>query len=109
MNNIRVILSGFIVLMGIDHVRLRPTKPVVAFAYQSQDKPIMDPDHGSGRSFEQDRPRLDRFAKQMKQNASAEAYIIAFAGLVSYKNEARIRLGCIREYLIKTHGLLPRD
>jgi hypothetical protein len=67
----------------------------------------MDPDHGSGRSFEQDKPRLDRFAKEMKENASADAYIIAYAGLVSYKNEARIRLNCTRKYLITTHGISP--
>ena len=103
---IGVILSGLIVLIGIDSVRLRPTKPVVATC-QSQDKPIMDPDHGSGRSFEQDRSRLYRFAKEMEEYASAEAYIIVFAGLVSYKHEARIRLRCTREYLIKTHGIAP--
>jgi hypothetical protein len=67
----------------------------------------MDPDDGSGRSFEQDKPRLDRFAKEMKVNISADAYIIAFAGLVSYKNEARIRLNCIREYFITTHEISP--
>ncbi|HKY44639.1 MAG TPA: hypothetical protein VJM50_16230 [Pyrinomonadaceae bacterium] len=65
----------------------------------------MDPDDGSGRSFEQDKPRLDRFAKEMQENNSAEAYIIAFAGLVSYKNEAKIRLNCIREYLKTAHGI----
>jgi hypothetical protein len=67
----------------------------------------MDPDDGSGRSFEQDKPRLDRFAEGMKVNSSADAYIIAFAGLVSYKNEARIRLNCIKKYLITTHGISP--
>ena len=72
---------------------------------RNQNRPIMDPDDGSGRSFEQDKPRIDRFAKEMKVNSSADAYIIAFAGLVSYKNEARIRLNCIRKYLITTHGI----
>jgi hypothetical protein len=67
----------------------------------------MDPDDGSGRTFEQDKPRLDRFAEEMKVNSSADAYIIAFAALVSYKNETRIRLNCIRKYLITTHGISP--
>jgi hypothetical protein len=92
-------------LMGICDVRLRPIKPLIAMS--CQDKPIMDPDDGSGRTFEQDKPRLDRFAKEMKVNNSADAYIIAFAGLVSYKNEARIRLNCVRKYLITTHGISP--
>ena len=70
-----------------------------------QYKPIKDPDNGTGRSFEQDKPRLDRFAKEMKENSSADAYIIAYGGLVSYKNEASIRLRCIRKYLTTTHGI----
>ena len=104
---ISVILLLSIGLIGIVDVRLGPVKPVVAMSCRSQDKPIMDPDHGSGRSFEQDKPRLDRFANEIKENASADAYIIAFAGLVSYKNESRIRLNCIRKYLVKTHGISP--
>ncbi len=100
-----VILSLAIGLTGIVDVRLPPTKPLVALRSLSQDRPIIDPDHGSGRSFEQDKPRLDRFAKEMKVNSSAHAYIIAFAGLLSYKNETRIRLNCIRKYLITKHGI----
>jgi len=104
---ISVILFLIIGLMGIFDVRLRSTKPLIALSCRIQDKPIMDPDDGSGRTFEQDKPRLDRFAEEMKVNSSADAYIIAFAGLVSYKNEARIRLNCIRKYLLTTHGISP--
>lgn len=68
-------------------------------------RPIFDPDDGGGRTFEQDKPRIDRFAKAMKDDSSADAYIIAYGGLVSYKNEARIRLNCTRKYLITTHGI----
>jgi hypothetical protein len=103
--SISVVLSLVIGSMGIVDVGLRQTRPLVALSCRTQDKPIMDPDDGAGRSFEQDKPRLDRFAKEMKANSSADAYIIAFAGLVSYKNEARIRLKCIRKYLITTHGI----
>src|SRR5690242_14749179 len=105
--SISVVLTLAMGLMGILDDRLRQGKSLVALSSLSQDKPIMDPDDGSGRSFEQDKPRLDRYAKEMKANSSADAYIIAFAGLVSYKNEARIRLNCIREYLVNTHGI-PR-
>lgn len=91
--------------MGIVDGRLRQAEILVDLTSQSPQKPITDPDDGSGRSFEQDKPRLDRFAKEMKENSSADAYIIAFAGLVSYKNEARIRLNCIREYLKTAHGI----
>ena len=100
-----LILSVVTGQIGIVDVRLRQTKPFTALSSRSQDRPIMDPDDRAGRSFEQDKPRLDRFAKEMKVSSSADAYIIAFAGLVSYKNEARIRLNCIRNYLIKTHGI----
>jgi hypothetical protein len=83
----------------------RRTRPSDDLVWQNPNKPIKDPDEGSGRTFEQDKPRLDRFAKEMKENTSADAYIIAYGGLVSYKNEARMRLTCIRKYLTTTHGI----
>jgi hypothetical protein len=106
--SISVVLSVVMGLIGIIDVRLRQTKQLVDLSSQSPQKPIIDLDHGSGRSFEEDKPRLDRFAKAMKENGSADAYIIAYAGLVSYKNEARIRLNCTRKYLTTTHGI-PRS
>ena len=105
--SISVILFLAIGLMGVFDVRLRLIKPLIVLSCRIQDKPIMDPDDGHGRTFEQDKPRLDRFAEEMKTNSSADAYIIAFAGLVSYKDETRIRLNCIRKYLISTHGISP--
>ena len=105
--SISVILFLAIGLMGVFDLRLGSIEPLIALSRRIQDKPIMDPDDGSGRTFEQDKPRLDRFAEEMKKNSSADAYIIAFAGLVSYKNETTIRLNCIRKYLITTHGISP--
>jgi len=105
--SISVILFLAIGLMGVFDVRLGSIKPLIALSCRIQDKPIRDPDDGSGRTFDQDKPRLDSFAEEMKVNSSADAYIIAFAGLVSYKNETRIRLNCIRKYLITTHGISP--
>jgi hypothetical protein len=72
---------------------------------QETQRPIFDKDDGGGLSFEEDKPRIDRFAEDMKKNNSAESYIIAYGALVSYKNEARIRLGCIRDYLKTAHGI----
>jgi hypothetical protein len=72
---------------------------------QETQKPIFDKDDGGGLGFEEDKPRIDRFAEDIKRNNSAEAYIIAYGGLVSYKNEARMRLGCIRDYLKTVHGI----
>lgn len=100
-----VALSLVVGLIGIVEVSSRQTKPLVALSCRNQDRPIMDPDHGSGRSFEEDKPRLDRFAKAMKENRSGDAHIIAYAGLVSYKNEAKIRLTCTRKYLMARHGI----
>lgn len=103
--SISLVLFVVIASIGIVNVRLQQTKPLFDLSGPSQDRPIMDPDDGSGRSFEQDKPRIDRFANEMKVNSSADAYIIAFAGLMSYKNEVKIRLNCIRKYLISTHGI----
>lgn len=77
---IGLVLSVVMVSTGIVNVRLQQTNPLLAFSGPRQDRPIMDPDDGSGRSFEQDKPRIDRFANEMKVNSSADAYIIAFAG-----------------------------
>ena len=74
----------------------------VAFAGQKEWRHY---DQGDGRTFQQDKPRLDRFAGEIKASESAKAYIIAYAGMVSYKNEARIRLGCIQNYLKIAHGI----
>lgn len=120
--SISVLLCAVMELTGMIDVALQPTKPLDHLSWHyskrsnldsvddisrgfEQDKPIKDPDNGNGRSFEQDKPRLDRFAKEMKENSSADAYIIAYGGLVSYKNEANIRLRCIRKYLTTTHGI----
>ena len=69
------------------------------------DRPIRHDFDGDGRTFEQDKPRIDRYAEEMKGNQSLRAYIIAYAGLVSYKNEARLRLRCTRDYLNTVHGI----
>lgn len=71
-------------------------------------QPIRDFDDGAAPTFKQDKPRIDRFAEAMKKTPSAHAYIIAYGGLKSYKNEAGIRLRCIRNYLVKTHKI-PRS
>lgn len=102
---ISVVLSTVIGLTGSLGAGFGRTKPLEHLIRQSPQRPIIDPDDGNGRNFEDDRPRIDRFAKEMKENSSADAYIIAYGGLVSYKNEARIRLNCIQKYLITTHGI----
>ena len=74
-------------------------------ADQTTQRPIVDRDDGGGSSFEEDKPRIDGFADEMKRDNTADAYIIAYGGLVSYKNEARLRLRCIRDYLITAHNI----
>ena len=100
-----VILSAAVALTSLDVSLPTTTRLDHHFICQDPPRPIFDPDDGSGRSFEQDKPRIDRFANEMKENNTAEAYIIAYGGLVSYKNEARTRLNCTRNYLITVHGI----
>ena len=102
---IGLVLSAMIGLTGIVDAKSRRTKLSDHSICHGLQKPIIDQDDGGGRSFEQDKPRIDRFAKAMKENGSADAYIIAYGGLVSYKNEAKTRLDCIRKYLITTHKI----
>jgi hypothetical protein len=92
-------------LIGLVEINRPGITPSVHLAAQETQRPIFDKDDGGGLSFEEDKPRIDRFAEEIKRNNSAEAYIIAYGGLVSYKNEARIRLSCIRDYLKTSHGI----
>ena len=102
LTSVMLLITAVVGLVGVD---LPGNTSIAHFAGQEKQKPIFDKDDGSGLSFEEDKPRIDRFAEEIKKNNSAEAYIIAYGGLVSYKNEARIRLSCIRDYLKTAHGI----
>lgn len=100
------IMLLIIALVGAVELNPQGIKPPIGHVGgQETQRPIFDKDDGGGLNFEEDKPRIDRFAENMKRNNSAEAYIIAYGGLVSYKNEARIRLSCIRNYLKQAHGI----
>jgi hypothetical protein len=100
--DIGMVLSVVIALsLSVDDI----SRHISGSTCHNPQRPIIDFDDGGGRTFEEDKPRIDRFAKAIKENSSAEAYIIAYGGLVSYKNEARIRLSCIRDYLKRSHGI----
>ena len=96
-----LIITGLAGLIQVNSPGIKQIK----VSDQTAQKPIIDRDDGGGLSFEEDKPRIDRFADELKRDKSADAYIIAFGGLVSYKNEARIRLRCIRDYLITAHKI----
>jgi hypothetical protein len=89
-------------------VTLTLLQSAVSIPPNQQDRPIRDFDDGPGRTFEQDKPRIDRFVKELKKDDSAVAYTIAYGGLDSYKNEAKIRLTCMRKYLTTNHKI-PRS
>lgn len=72
--SISLVLFVVIASIGIVNVRLQQTKPLFDLSGPSQDRPIMDPDDGSGRSFEQDKPRIDRFANEMKEKLSGRVH-----------------------------------
>ena len=97
-----LIIAG---MAGLVQTNSTVLKPMNQLPDQRTDWPIPHEDDGSGLSFQEDKPRIDLFAEQMKGNKSAVAYIIAYGGLVSYKNEAAIRLRCIRNHLITAHGI----
>lgn len=99
-----LIIAGLAVFVQINSPG---NKPLDHLKDRTQDRPIRHEDEGSGLSFEEDKPRIAAFAEVMKKNKSVKAYIIAYGGLVSYKNEAAIRLRCIRNYLIAAHHISP--
>ena len=93
------------VLAGTIELYPQDPKPLDPSADKRIDRPIRDELDGEALTFEEDKPRIDRFAEEIKNNKSSIAYIIAYAGSVSYKNEARIRLRCIRDHLKTVHGI----
>jgi hypothetical protein len=93
------------VLSGLNQVNLQDPKPLDPSTDKRVDRPMRHEDDGSGLNFEDDKPRIDQFAEGMKRNKSYTGYIIAYGGLVSYKNEAKIRLRCIRNHLKTAHGI----
>lgn len=102
MVSVIVIVAG---LLGLVQINSSGIKPLNFLTEQRTDRPIEDKDDGGGLTFEQDKPRIDLFAADMKKRSAAKGYIIAYGGLVSYNNEARIRLRCIQHHLIKVHGI----
>jgi hypothetical protein len=97
-----LIISGLTGFVGINLPGLESDDQLPD---QSPDRRILHEDDGSGLSFDEDKPRIDRFAEELRRNKSAIGYIIAYGGLMSYKNEAAIRLRCIRNHLRTAHGI----
>jgi hypothetical protein len=52
-----------------------------------------------------ERERLDLFAAEIKRQRDADAYIIAYGGVVAHAGEAKTRADCAKEYLIQKHRL----
>jgi hypothetical protein len=70
----------------------------------TQDR-IVDRDDGSGLSFEDDKPRVDQFARNLINVPETKGYVIAYSGLVGPPHEAKTRLTCIRKYLARSYKL----
>ena len=100
-----MITSVMLIITGLTGLIQVNSPRIIKVSDQTIQKPIIDRDDGGGLSFEEDKPRIDRFAEELKRDQFADAYIIAYGGLVSYKNEARIRLKCIRNYLNAAHNI----
>ena len=68
----------------------------------TQDR-IFDRDDGSGLSFEEDKPRMDQFARNLIRVSNSKGYVIVYGGQKGPPNEARIRISCIRKYLSRSY------
>lgn len=49
----------------------------------------------------EERRRLQEFARRMKMKPAAHAYIVAYGGRRSWKDEAKQRACCVKDYLAK--------
>lgn len=88
--------------MMSDSIRLAPPSP--AAKSKAQDR-IFDRDDGGGLSFEEDKPRVDQFARNLVSVPNAKGYVIAYGGLTGPLHEAKSRLTCIRKYLTRSYKL----
>lgn len=68
---------------------------------------IEDYDPAFGLTFEQLKPRLDKFAKRLKSTPNARVHIIVYGGRVGPEREADARGKCIKGYLVKKHKIKP--
>lgn len=57
------------------------------------------------RGYEDDMARLDDFAIQLQNDPDATGYIIIYGGKQGRKNEAKQRLVCMKNYLVKNRGI----
>lgn len=57
------------------------------------------------RSYDDDLAQLDAFAIYLQNHATASGYVIVYGGKLGRRNEAKVRLVCMRDYLIKNHGI----
>jgi hypothetical protein len=71
---------------------------------RGQDR-IHDRDDGSGLTFEEDRPRIDQFAKNLIKAVDAKGYVIAYGGRIGPRGEAKTRLRCISRYLARSYNI----
>lgn len=58
-------------------------------------------------SFEEEKPRLDNFAIQLKHQPGTQAHIISYAGPEDTSEDIEIRLSRSRNYLVQNLGLEP--
>ena len=108
------IVRYFILILGVviaflpdrstlsDSIQLETTS--TAAKSTTQDR-IFDRDDGGGLSFEEDKPRVDQFARNLINVPKAKGYVIAYGGLTGPPHEAKSRLTCIRKYLARSYRL----
>ena len=105
---IGIFVVALVGVTGVAGLMMDRANPSDRLIQESSQRPVFDPDDHTTPTFEDDKPRIDRFAQLLKENKSAEGYIIAYGGVVSYKNEAKTRLNCTQRYLTAVHKI-PRS
>jgi len=81
----------------------------VSVTTQSSPQGIVDTDNGAGLTFAQDKPRLNQFALNLKRDFHKKLHVIVYGGRIGPRGEAKIRADCIRNYLVRKHGISPKQ
>lgn len=68
---------------------------------------LIPPESITSPFFEHYRPVLDSFARRLKGEADAKLFVFVYGGRVGRRVDVDVRVTCIREHLLRRHGLDP--
>lgn len=80
-------------------------QPYAGARGQQRHGAFVPPESITGPLFGHYQPVLDSFARHLKEEADAKLFVFVYGGRVGRRRDVGVRVKCIREYLLRRHGL----